>query len=76
MYYLDSVSSTISGVIADFIVNEVTYGWNMAEMFQHLDTALIAKGHITAPLAPEAFVVAPADPLMNQILGKMNKLGF
>lgn len=74
MYYLPGAGYSVSEVIMEFVVNEVTYGWNMTELFQHLDSALIAKGHITVDLAPEAFVVAAPDPLMGQLLGKMGKL--
>jgi hypothetical protein len=75
MYYLQGVGSIICEIIVQFVINEVNYGWNMAELFQHLDTALIAKGHSTRmPLAPEAFVASAPDPLMNQLLGKMDRL--
>jgi hypothetical protein len=74
MYYLSGTGHSVSEAVMEFIVPEVTYGWSMAELFQHLDSALIAKGHITVYLAPEAFVAAAPDPLADALLGKMKGL--
>ncbi len=74
MYYLPGAGYTVSEIIGDFIVSDVEYGWSMAELLQHIDTAVIAKGHIHVDLAPEAFVAATPDPLMGQLLGGMKGL--
>ncbi len=74
MYFLEGGGYTISEIIAAFHVPEVNYGWDMATLFQHIDSALIAKGYIEVDLAPEAFVAQVADPMTNALLGKMQRL--
>jgi len=74
MYFLEGGGYAVSEIICNFIANDVEYGWDMAQLFQHIDTALIAKGYIEVDLAPEAFVAAVPDAAMSGLLGKMNKL--
>ena len=63
MYYLPGGGCTVSEIITAFYVSDVNYGWDMSEMLQHIDTAIIAKGYIEVDLAPEAFVATVHDPV-------------
>ncbi len=74
MYFLEGVGYAVSEVITAFHIPDVNYGWDMAELFRHIDSALVAKGHIDVDLAPEAFVASAPDPLTDGLLTKMKRM--
>ncbi len=76
MYFLEGAGYTVSEIVTSFHIREVDYGWDMSQLLQHIDTALIAKGHIEVDLAPEAFVAMVPDAAIGQLLGKMTKLAM